>query len=283
MTEAFYNAKNLTISNGFVRNPDRYYLEEYFKQKPAMNIDLEPASADDNNDGATKAEIATMMATNKDFEVLGTNMTSALCTFDADRAGIKLTTATADQDQAILAPHLDTNQTAWTNVKWGTENQIEWECAICLPTITHQKVWGGLKLTNDQLIATDADQLFFKFQTDATNGETFSDFTKLHFIHSIGNTDYISQLPVTIAANTNYKLKIVIDSSRCASIFVNNVQYDITTETLSTGTAVEKGTKQTAILTDDVDFIPYIGIETGTTAAKSLHVYYQKISRILFE
>ena len=37
MSEAFYNAKNLTVSNGFVRNPNRYYLEEYFDHLPTVN------------------------------------------------------------------------------------------------------------------------------------------------------------------------------------------------------------------------------------------------------
>ena len=54
-------------------------------------------------------------------------MTSALSTFSTTAAGILLTTAGADQDQAILAPHLDNAGTgdtdsisAWTGVQWGT-------------------------------------------------------------------------------------------------------------------------------------------------------------------
>ena len=34
MSKVFYNAQNLTIGNGFIKNPDRYYLEEYFEQLP---------------------------------------------------------------------------------------------------------------------------------------------------------------------------------------------------------------------------------------------------------
>ena len=34
MSKTFYNAKNLRLKNGFARNPDRYYLEEYFEQLP---------------------------------------------------------------------------------------------------------------------------------------------------------------------------------------------------------------------------------------------------------
>lgn len=248
----------------------RYTLVERFKQRPALNA-------------------AVGIANNVDFEVLGTNMTSALATFDTTRGGITITTAGADQDQAIIAPHLDTNQTAWTAVKWGTENQLKWRCSISTNAIDNQKVWAGLKLTNDHLIATDANQAFFKFATDADNGESLDDFTKLHFVYSVGGTDYISQLPITVAANTTYNLGIDIDSSRKLTIFVNGVQYNVSNTAGSTGgTAVtsvgdsEVPTKSNA-MTDDVDLIPYIGIEAGAAAAEALDVHYEAISRIIFE
>jgi len=251
----------------------RYYLEEYFSKRPAINADI---------DGAYTVEVA--RAANRDFEVLGTNMTTALATFDTTRAGITITTAGADQDQAIIAPHLDAGFTAWASVLWGTENYTEWECAISTNAIDNQKIWAGLKLTNDQLVATDDNQAYFKFQTDATNSEAFTDFTKLHFVHSVAGTDFISQLPITVAADTTYHLKIVIDSDRKASIFVDGVQYDVTTTAGSTGgTAVAAGTVPTGVLTNDVDFIPYIGIEAGASAAEALDVHYQAINRIIFE
>ena len=208
----------------------------------------------------------------------------ALSTRNATAAGITLTTAGADQDQAIVLPHLDSNQTAWTGTKWGTENQTIWECSLNTNAIDNQKLWAGLKLTNDQLIATDADQAFFKFQTDATNSESFDDFAKWHFVHSIGGTDYISQLPITVAANTPYHFKIEIDSDRKLSIFVDGQQYNITSTSGSTGgTAVTTGTTKSAALTDDVDFIPYIGIEAGAAAAEAVDVHSQCISRTIFE
>tara|TARA_X000001388_G_scaffold64824_1_gene51124 strand:+ start:9487 stop:10605 length:1119 start_codon:yes stop_codon:yes gene_type:complete len=226
---------------------------------------------------------------NTNFEVLGTNMTTALATRNTDRAGIIMTTAGADADQAILAPHLDSGLTAWTGTKWGTENQVSWECSINPNAIDNQKFWAGMKLTNDQLVATDANQAFFKFQTDATNSEAFTDFTLLHFVYSVGGTDYISALPITVAANTTYHLKIVFDSSRQMTIFVNGIQYNLTQTAGSTGgtavTAVQQGTAATKSLamTDDVDLIPYIGIEAGAAAAEALDVHYQCISRLIFE
>ena len=267
---------NYTTLSG--RDIRRYYLEYYFENKLGINADI---------DQVYTVEIARSLT--KLFEVLGTNMTTALCSFDTTRAGITITTAGADQDQAIIAPHLDPTHSAWASVLWGTENQVDWECSVSTNAIDNQKVWAGLKLTNDQLIATDADQMYFKFQTDATNSEAFNDFTLLHFVHSIGGTDYISALPITVAANATYHLRISVDSNRTATIYVNGVQYNVTTTAGSTGgTAVTEvglkhGPVRTAALTNDVNLIPYVGIEAGAAAAEALDVHYEGISRIIFE
>jgi hypothetical protein len=257
----------------------RKYLFEGFYQRPGLNaINIIDPDAND------AAALAVTQAANKNFETLGTNYTTALTTFSATQAGITMTTATADQDQAILLPHLDTNQTSWSGTKWGTENQVEWECSISIPALDNQKVWAGLKLTNDQLVATDDNQMFFKYQSDATNSEAFTTFANWHFVHSIGGTDFISRLPIAVEADTQYHFKIEVDSDRKASIFVNGIQYNVTTTSGSTGgTAVTTGTTKTGALTNDVDLIPYIGIENGAAAAEVLNVHYQSISRNVFE
>ena len=258
---------------GGIKDTRRYYLEEYFLQRPGINADIDQVSTTE-----------VQRALNRNWEALGTNMTTALCTFATTSAGVLATTAGADQDQAILTPHLDTAATAWAGTLWGTENKVSWECSIMLPALDNQKVWAGLKLTNDQLVATDANQAFFKYQTDATNSEAFTDYSYWHFVHSIGGTDYISQLPITVAANTPYHFKIEIDSDRKASIFVNGQQYNVTSTSGSTGgTAVTTGTTKTAALTDDIDFIPYIGIEAGAAAAEAVNVHYTAISRAMYE
>ena len=229
---------------------------------------------------------STGVGKNVNFEVLGTNMTTALATRNATVAAVTLTTAGADEDQAILCPHLDSGQTAWTGVKWGTENQVTWEaCIRTSSAIDNQNIWAGLKKTNAPEVATDTEQAYFTFLTDADNsGQSMSDFTKLHFVHSIGGTDYISQLPITVAASTNYHLKVSFDSDRKLSIFVNGVQYNITSTAGSTGgTAVTQGDTKSAAITNDVDLIPYIGIEANDGAAASLDVSYCAISRLIFE
>ena len=256
-----------------IQDARRVYFDEWFLQRPGLNANIDQVST-----------VEVQRALNRNWEALGTNVTTALVTFASTSAGVLATTAGADQDQAILTPHLDTAATAWAGTKWGTENETHFETSIMLPAIDNQKVWAGLKLTNDQLVATDDDQIYFKFQTDATNSEAFTDFTKWHFVHSIGGTDYISQLPITVAANTPYHLKITIDSDRKASIFVNGVQYNVTTTSGSTGgTAVTTGTTPSTALTDDIDLIPYVGIEAGAAAAEAVNCHYVCCSRNVYE
>jgi len=270
-----------------IKDARRYYLEEYFSKKPALN-----AVAIIDPDADSASDLAAYVIANKDFETLGTNYTTALTTYATTSAGILMTTATADQDQAILLPHLDTNQSAWAKVLWGTENQVEWECSIQAAQTDNEKIFAGLKLTGTaegQEVATDDDQVYFKYQTDATNSEAFSDYSYWHLVHSIGGVDYISQTPVAFAADTPYHLKIVIDSDRKMTYFINGIQYNVTTTAGSTGgtavTAVQPGTAavKSAALTNDVNLIPYIGIENGDAAAAVLNVHYTAISRHVYE
>jgi len=262
-----------TLADSGVRDARRFFLEEWFLQRPGINANIDQVST-----------VEVQRALNRNWEALGTNMTTALATFNTTSAGILLTTATADQDQAIITPHLDTAATAWAGCLWGTENQVNFETSINTAAIDNQKVWAGLKLTNDHLVATDDDQAYFKFQTDATNSEAFTDFTKLHFVHSAGGTDFISQLPITVTANTIYNLKITIDSDRKASIFVDGIQYNVTGTSGSTGgTAVTTGTTPSGALDDDIDLIPYVGLENGAAAAEAIGVHYVCMSRTINE
>jgi len=272
-----------TLHDLGIKDTRRYYLEEYFNHLPGINGDL-----------ASTTE-ATNTPVNRSFEILGTNHTSALATYSATVAGMTITTAGADQDRMIVAPHLDTKQGAWANTKWGTENQVHWECGIRTSSaIDNQKIWAGLKLTNDQLPQTDANQAYFYFATDATNGQALSTYTPLYFIHSVGGTDYLTNTGITVAASTNYHLKIKFDSDRKMEIFVNGVQYGVTQtaattfdgSTSVTGTTqadIDDKTQKSVAMTDDIDLIPYIGIEAGDGAAAALDVQFEAISRLIYE
>ena len=264
--------------NRSTKSTGRYYLEEWFKQRPALNaVNIIDPDADD------AAALAATQAANKDFEILGTNASTDDVTFSATRGGIQLQTDGADNDQVIILPHLDTNQTAWTGVKWGTENQVEWECLIHTDaSVATMALWAGLKLTNTPVYATDADQAYFLYSTDDDMGALTTN-ANLHFIYSVGGTDYISDLGIAVAANTSYHLKIVINSSRQATVYVNGTQYSLTSDTTAGGVAVSAGNTLSTALTNDVNLIPYIGIQSLAADVDTLHVSYEAINRDIYE
>ena len=109
--------------------------------------------------------------------------------------------------------------------KWGTENQVEWECAIRTgASIANTSFWAGLKLTNVPVYATDANQAYFLYASDDDQGALETN-TNLHFVYSVGGTDYITDLGIVVAAATSgnvgiYKLRIVIDNKYSSAIYI---------------------------------------------------------------
>tara|TARA_B100000749_G_C18450038_1_gene475922 strand:+ start:331 stop:1065 length:735 start_codon:yes stop_codon:yes gene_type:complete len=212
--------------------------------KPGINADILSATE------------AVRMIADPDFEILGTNGTSALCTYNAE-GGLDLTTAGADGDGMFLAPHLDANQSPWTQFTWGTDKETAWSCTIKTgANITNAIIWAGLKLTNTNVVATDNNQVFVRYEDDVASGI-------FQVISSIGGTDTTTASAVTVAVSTKYKIVISIDSSRLATIYIDGALVVTTTA-----------------LTDTTDLIPYICVEAdGASAAKALTVYGQSISR----
>jgi len=258
-----------------IRNPDRVYLEEHFSQLPAVNATL---------DQVYTVELARQC--NKHFELLGANASDADVTFSSGAGapcGLKLETDGADNDSIIILPHLDSAATAWSSTEWGTENQVEWECAIRTgDAITTQGIWAGLKLTNTDVYATDANQAYFVYGSDDDSGALTTN-ANLHFVYSIAGTDYISDLDIALAADTNYRLGITIDSDRKVSAWVNGVQYSLTSLTTAGGVTTGAGIVKSTALTDDIDLIPYVGVISRSAAADHMYLFYEKISRIFFE
>ena len=127
----------------------------------------------------------------------------------ASFAGIKLVTGTTDDDYAVLTPRdgeteipAGSDSSAWSAVKFGTENKIQFSCAISTgATITETAIWAGLKLTEVAEYATDADQAYFLYATNDDLGALTSN-GNLHFVYSVGGTDYITDLGVAVTTNT---------------------------------------------------------------------------------
>ncbi len=228
---------NNPISSEVNTNPERFELVENFNRLPGANGDI-------------------TVAFNLDFEVLGTSSDQADITFAAEVGGIQMQTDASGAAQEIIAPHLNSEQSAWTGIKWGTENQVIWEAVIRTgASVADVIIWAGLKLTNDQDITADNDQAFFRFDGVTANWETVTT------VGDVADTEVDTGL--VVAASTNYYLRIEIDSDRKPHYFINDKEVNVG-----------------AALTNDVNLIPYVGVEGN---AKTINLVKEKISRIIFE
>ena len=274
-----YNTKTSVFNN---RDPDRYYLEEYFKRLPDTNSILGTVftNADATDAANTAIRVAELVA-NKDFELIGEHHTDGTVEFSSTIAGFNITTAGADNDQMIIQPHADTNQSAWNNLRWATQDEVIWECALYTSgSIVTMAFWAGLKTSTVGTYATDDNKAYFLFSTNDDIGALTTN-ANLHFVYSVSGTDYITDLGIAVAANTIYKLKIVIDSDRRVSVYVNGKVYGLVTTDLAGGTTQTNTGQKSLVLTTGIALKPYIGLQTLAGVTSNITVCYQKISRTI--
>ncbi len=195
-------------------------------------------------------------------------MTTALCTL-ATTGGITLTTAGADADQAILAPHLDTKQTQWASTVWGSSTSSTFETVIVTgASVAKTIVWAGFKLTNTDAIATDDDQCYFRYSSADSAGAW-------QIITSRGGTDTTTAVDTGAVAapvaSTKYRLRMAINAARQPRFWINEK------EVFYSG----PGSVFPA-LTASITFKPYIGVGANgaTPGAKAINVRGLICSRI---
>jgi hypothetical protein len=226
------------------------YYENTWLQRPGLNADLAAATPN-------AAEIATSFSKHKDLEILGTNMTSALCT-SAEGGGITLTTAGADGDSGILLAHLDTAQTALATCNWDSANRPLFMANIVTgANITNAIIWAGFKLTNTPVTATDADQAFFRYEDDVVSGDWQA-------VTSVGGTDDAHDTNIPGRVSSLVRLVIDVDINRQPRFYINDK-------------LVETGAALTALNT----FEFYIGVEAdGAAAAKAITIRNFMVSQL---
>jgi len=238
--EVFVNLGNSQYSMHARWLRNRHVLEERFLRPPKINADILNASE------------AVRMIANPDFEILGTNATSDDSTL-IDGGGVKIETDGADGDGVIILPHLDAGQSSWTATKWNTNDEISFETLIRTTSavLASQIIWAGFKLTNTDVIATDADQTYFRFEDDVASGS----WQVTDSNTGVDNTQTVStSLIAAVALATDYWLRIQVDGNRVPRYYINGYH-------VATGNALKA----------DVDLIPYIAVRAaGAAAVKSI-------------
>lgn len=222
-----------------------------------------------------------IMITGTNADGVGTDVS-----WDVNNGGVILQTDGADNDQVILFPRgtsaLDPiSASMWGTNLWQTDSQVIWSGAIKThSSIADIAIFAGLKETAVGTAATDDHQAYFLYDTDDSM-VTLTTNANLHFVYSVSGTDYITDLGLAIAADTIYRLRIEIDSSRQVSVFVNDTQYGLVTTATAGGATQSVSTTKSNALTTDRGLLATIGIQALTGSVKSLYVFYEKISRII--
>lgn len=240
-------------------DPTRYVLRENFALRPGLNANRDVPAGDTYN----TAQMQLGIDKNPNFEVLGTNATSALVTHSTS-GGLTLTTAGASGDQIIILPHLNSAVSAWNVTQWSTDKSITFETVIVTgANITAATIWAGFKLTNTSVVATDDDQVFFRYQDTQNSG-------KWQIIHSRGGTDTTTNTSLTaVAVSTKYRLRLALNSARQPRFWINDQ------EVLYNGLG-----SVFPALTASVNLIPYVGVQAGAAAAKAIDLRGLICSRV---
>lgn len=224
---------------------DRQELFENFAQLPGINADI----------GVSK---------NLNFEILGAGTPlSAQQAFNAN-GGITITTDTAsaaDGDQAYLWPHQDTLQTAWA-IGLTPNEQPRFETVIELNSVEDIVVWAGLKLTGVADEATDTDSAYFLLDV---NGDYVTASANWQVNVSVNGTDTTVDTGVPATTDTTVRLGVTVGSDLKARFYING-------HLVHTAATAFDGPEA---------LLPVVGVETDTTAAKSLDVYYIRVNRLL--
>jgi hypothetical protein len=217
------------------------------------------------------------------FIITGTNAHTP--SFDGTNgySGVKLTTSAAANDQAILFPNVLAG-TSISNGLFKTGSKLEFETSVVFPTIPgtiDYSFVAGLKLTSTPLVATDATQAMFIFgnSTPLVGGSTLASTTNILFVYSIGGTDYITNLGLPIVADRVYHLKIKMNKQEKLCVYVNGIQFGLTSTSGSMGTLATNSYDESVAITNAVSLYPIVGIQIASTTARSVVVNYIKLSR----
>lgn len=214
---------------------DRISLVENFDYLPAVNGD-------------------TVFKYSVTWELSGTNATSGTSAVFFDNGGVRLLTAGAAADQAVLQPHVDTQYSRWANTKWNTGDEVSFKARIKTGSaVTAQYIWFGLFADPDAATfdpGADANQAAIYYDAANSAGLYWKTATNVDSVDVTTNSDLL------VEADTVYDLEVRVNAERIPHYYVNG-------QIIGQGPALKA----------DTDLIPGIGIESTATAAKTMYVF----------
>lgn len=232
-----------------ISSPDRLELCETFAQRPIAAGDLDPSTIN-------QAAVRLLTGANRNFIVSGTNAVTGSANLHAS-GGVALATAGALNDQVIVSPATAINsvdQSLWRSIQWQPGDELLFEVNIELPSIADVRVHAGLGLTAALNLTTDDD--YAKLVLDTATS------TQWLAASSTGGTDTSEATDTPAKADANVRLRISTDSDGVARFAINGVDQRVTRQ-----------------LTAAASLLPMVGIQTLTTAAKTMYLRDIRLGR----
>lgn len=235
---------------------------------------------------------------NDSWAITGVNSRDDYTLYPGAEPGIRLLTGGTNNDQVILYPkttNLGTgsstqNISAWRNVNFWSQYQTHFEASITTYTsVANLAILCGMRnnsFANNNALDSyedDDNKAYFFYATSDSLGPLTNN-GNLHFVYSIGGVDYVTDLGIVVQASTVYRLKFAFDESRRISVFVNGVQYGLTstpTTTTSGGVTQSNNKTKSLVMTSGSNIVPVIGVQSLTALFAALNVNFVKVSRTI--
>ena len=204
-------------------------------------------------------------------------------------SAISLKTSGAANNNSVLFPNTDYPDSPVSSGCLKPGSKIEMEATVIIPASSKDNisVVCGLRKTNPSTnplqYDTDDSQAYFAFgqPSPLVGGTTISSSSNWLFIYTTAaDKHYITDLGVPVVADREYHLRIEFNKTRHIAVFINGVQYGLTSTQQSGSTygVTESRNYNLSEQMGTVALYPMIAIQT-TSGAKEMYINYVKLSR----
>lgn len=232
---------------------------------------------------------------NQTFSLLGVGvpLTSFVGGTTTKLCGMSLKTSTTENDKSIIFPNIDFSDAPISSGIFRAGTHLEMDASVVLPSLASTNNYGvliGLRETRgatdsgDLLLSTDTTKAYFAYGKSLPllgASKTLTSELNWQFVYSVDGSSYITDLGVPIVAKREYHLRIYFNGCRKISVFINGVQYGLTS-TAQSGTSYGVTEKNTHYLSKDMKnevLYPMVGIDTTNTTSSEIYINYIKLSR----
>lgn len=241
----------LNISHDWHR---RFHHDQVFNQVPLL------VGAADAGASFSQTALNLRHRANKDWEIAGTNAANAGSTASTG-GGLALATAGAANDTIAIKPHTTSALSQLSTVDFSTSDQLGYGARVKTgSSIADLTLCFGYGLTladvTDFGQGNDNDGVWFRYNPSSNSG-------KFQCIASRSGTDEVRDSGVTVAADTDYTLEVSVDEDRRAHFFINS------------GWVASMENPLTAA----IDLLPFAGVASSASAAKSFKLRRLVISK----